>query len=106
MTFKMSSTEKTKKKINLKPIFKFFAPLVRETLQTLPVIGTLVTNLKANTLDSPSGTHPKPKGWDIYRMIIGLGIGYVLVKGLATVPQIIAIVKVISEVMTLFWGGA
>ena len=47
--------------------------LVREGLQTLPVIGTLVTNFKSK--DTPKGQIVLSK-WDKYRMLIGLVISY------------------------------
>ena len=76
-----------KKKINLKKIGNFLKPLIRETLQTLPIVGTLVTNFKSNSVESPTGQIKLTK-WDGYRLILGLGIGYVLVKGIATIEQI------------------
>lgn len=68
------------------------APLLRETLQTLPVVGTLVTNFKNNTERNPAGQIKLTK-WDGYRLVIGLGIGYLLIKGIATMDQITFIIQ-------------
>lgn len=76
-----------KPKINLKPVVKLFGPLIRETLQSLPVIGTIVTNFKQNKLESPTGTIQLKK-WDIYRLILGAGIAYLVTKGILTEEQI------------------
>ena len=54
--------------------------LVRETLQTLPIVGTIVTNIKTNTTDNPKG-QLNLKNWDIYRLIFGSIIAYLVVKG-------------------------
>lgn len=61
--------------------------LVREGLQTIPVVGTFVTNFKENTPDNPKGKIKLTK-WDIYRLVLGLGISYALYKGLLTQDQI------------------
>lgn len=87
-----------KPKINLKPIFKFIAPIVRESLQTLPVVGTLITNFKNNTVDSPPGKMSLPTKWESYRIVFGLAVGYVLIKGLATIEQV-------QFVWSLVFGG-
>ena len=76
-----------KPKINLKPLVKFLGPIVRETLQTVPVIGTIVTNFKQNKLESPVGTIQLTK-WDVYRLLLGFGIAYLIAKGILTEEQI------------------
>ena len=69
--------------------------LFRETLQTIPFIGTIVTNIKTDTKDNPKGQIKLSK-WDIYRLVLGLVIGYVLYKGLLTMDQVEGIMKIIG----------
>ena len=61
--------------------------LIREGLQTLPIVGTIITNMKTVTKESPD-CKIKLQGWDFYRLIIGVGVGYVLMKGLLTVKEL------------------
>ena len=72
------------RKIKLGKIVK---GLVREGLQTLPVIGTVITNLKTDTPENPKGKL-NLEAWDIYRLVIGLAVGFVLYKGLLNMEQI------------------
>jgi len=76
-------------KLNKKIIGEFLKNtglgLVREGLQTLPVVGTLITNYKSTL--TPRGKIALSK-WDWYRIAVGLVIGFVLVKGLLTIDQI------------------
>lgn len=99
--------KKEKKKINWKAIGNFMKPLVRETLQSLPVVGTLVTNFKGNMVeedhDATSEKPPIKKSghialtkWDVYRLIIGGGVAYLLIKGLLTIQQISFILEFIG----------
>ena len=69
--------------------------LFRETLQTIPFIGTIVTNIKTDTKDNPKGQIKLSK-WDIYRLVLGLVIGYVLYKGLLTMDQVEGIMNIIG----------
>ena len=61
--------------------------LVREGLQTLPVVGTIVTNFKTDTPSNPKGKI-KLEAWDYYRLAIGIGVAVVLYKGLLNMEQI------------------
>ena len=69
--------------------------LFRETLQTIPFIGTIVTNIKTDTKDNPKGQIKLSK-WDIHRLVLGLVIGYVLYKGLLTMDQVEGIMNIIG----------
>lgn len=69
--------------------------LFRETLQTIPFIGTIVTNIKTDTKDNPKGQIKLSK-WDVYRLVLGLVIGYVLYKGLLTMEQVEGIMSIIG----------
>ena len=75
------------KKINLKPIGKLLKGLVREGLQTLPIVGPIVTSFKTEAKDSPKG-EVKLSKWDIYRLVLGFGIAYLITKGILTEEQI------------------
>lgn len=78
------------------PIIKrFVAPLVRESLQSLPIIGTLVTNFKQNSVETPAGTI-KMTRWDWYRLLIGVGIAIAMAKGILTAKQIAFIMDIIG----------
>lgn len=72
------------KKLNIKGFLK---GLVREGLQAVPVVGTLVTNWKSNTTENPQGKI-KMGRWDIYRIIIGIGITYILSAQLLNMRQV------------------
>ncbi len=80
------------KKLNLGGLIK---RLVREGLQTLPVVGTIVTNLKADTKENPKGKINLDK-WDFYRLLIGIGVGYVLYKGMLTMKQVNFIISMMG----------
>ena len=83
------------KKVKIGEILKGLGKgLVRETLQTLPIIGTIVTNFKTETKTSAKGSIQLSK-WDIYRLILGLGIAYFLAKGILTEQQIAFIMQYI-----------
>lgn len=76
-------------------IGKIASGLVREGLQTVPVVGTIITNLKTDTPDNPAGKIKLSK-WDIYRLVIGLVVGYVLYKGILTIEQVQSILSMIG----------
>lgn len=80
------------KPINKEKIGNFFKGLIREGLQTLPIVGTLVTSFKTETKDSPKGQIKLSK-WDIYRLVLGFGLAYVLAKGILTQDQIAFIMQ-------------
>ena len=69
--------------------------LFRETLQTIPFVGTIVTNIKTDTKDNQKGKIKLSK-WDIYRLALGLAIGWVLYKGLLTMDQIEGVMSIIG----------
>lgn len=69
--------------------------LFRETLQTIPFVGTIITNIKTDTKDNPKGQIKLSK-WDIYRLVLGLVIGYVLYKGILTMEQVEGVMSVIG----------
>ena len=58
-------------------------------------MGTIITNLKTDTKANPEGKLNLTK-WDIYRLVIGLGVGYVLIKGIATIEQIEWILEIVG----------
>ena len=74
---------------------KIMSGLVRESLQTIPFVGTLVTNFKQDDPDNPKGKI-KLTWWDIYRLALGLGIAYALIKGLLTQDQIVFILNLLG----------
>ncbi|PCJ57919.1 MAG: hypothetical protein COA65_08650 [Rhodospirillaceae bacterium] len=74
---------------------KLLGGLVRESLQTVPVVGTIVTVFKKDTPKSPKGKI-NLQGWEWYRLVLGLGIGYALIKGLLTQEQITFILSFIG----------
>ena len=74
---------------------KLLKGLVRESLQTLPVVGTIVTVFKKDTPESPKGKI-NLEGWEWYRLVLGIGIGYVLAKGILTEDQITFILSLIG----------
>ena len=80
------------KPINKEKIGNFLKGLIREGLQTLPIVGTLVTNFKSETKDSIKGQIKLSK-WDIYRLVLGFGLAYVLAKGILTQDQIAFIMQ-------------
>ena len=80
------------KPINKEKIGNFLKGLIREGLQTLPIVGTLVTNFKSETKDSIKGQIKLSK-WDIYRLVLGVGLAYVLAKGILTQDQIAFIMQ-------------
>ena len=84
-----------KKPFSKTKIGKILGGLVRESLQTLPVIGTIVTNLKSDTTDNPKGKI-KLEGWEWYRLVLGFGIGYVLAKNILTQEQVAFILGLIG----------
>ena len=84
-------------KIKASKVGKFAISVAGNALQTVPVVGTLVTNFKENTKESPTGTL-KLKGWEYFRIALGLVIGYVIYKGILTLDQVEAIKEVIEVV--------
>jgi len=57
----------------MKKIKDFVKSLGRETMQSLPVVGTIVTNFKST--ETPKGKIVLSK-WDKYRVVIGLVVTY------------------------------
>jgi len=84
-----------KKKFKDTKLGKVLLPVLRETIQTLPIVGTIVTNFKSNTPTKPSGKVELSK-WDVYRLVVGVGIAYVLIKGLLTQEQVAFILELIG----------
>ena len=77
---------------------KLLSGLVREGLQTLPIVGTIVTVLKKDTPESPKGKISLKgiEGWEWYRLVLGIGIGYVLAKNILTEEQVTFILGLIG----------
>jgi len=69
--------------------------LIGNTLQTLPIVGTVVTNNKEDTPENPKG-QLNLRGWDWYRIILGLGVGYVLYKGLLNMDELKGILELVG----------
>ena len=76
---------------------KFVISFAGNALQTVPGVGTLVTTFKENKPDAPTGKI-KLKGWEWFRIALGLVIGYVVYKGILTLDQVEAIKEVIEVV--------
>ena len=85
----------TKKKFKDTKIGGLLRGLVREGLQSVPFVGTLVTNFKEDTTENPKGKIKLTK-WDGYRLVIGLVIGVALAKGLMTEDQITFVMSFIG----------
>lgn len=87
-----------KKPFSKTKVAKLLGGLLRESLQTLPVVGTLVTVFKKDTPESPKGeiNIKGIKGWEWYRLVLGIGIGYVFAKNLLTQEQITFILGIIG----------
>tara|TARA_R110002051_G_scaffold305684_1_gene375816 strand:+ start:509 stop:775 length:267 start_codon:yes stop_codon:yes gene_type:complete len=84
-----------KKKFKNTFVGKLVKGLVREGLQTIPVVGTFVTAFKEDTPENPQGTIKLSK-WHIYRLVIGVGVGIFLAKGILTPEQVEMILEVIG----------
>jgi hypothetical protein len=68
--------------------------LIRETAQSLPIVGTVITNWKENEVDNPKGQiNLRSNDW--YRILIGVGIAYLVYKGFVSLE----FVEVVSDVM-------
>ena len=61
--------------------------LVREGLQTVPVLGTFVTAFKENTKESPQGTI-KLTPWHYYRIALGIISAVLIAKGILTKEEV------------------
>ncbi len=62
--------------------FGLIKGLLQDGLQSVPVVGTIVTNLKTDTKENPAGKL-KLTAWDGYRLVIGAAIVYALHKGVS-----------------------
>ena len=82
-----------KKKFKDTKFAKLLGGFVRESLQTLPIVGTIVTSFKSDS--SPKG-QIKLEAWDWYRLVLGFGIAYVLAKGILTQEQVAFILALIG----------
>jgi hypothetical protein len=68
--------------------------LIRETAQSLPIVGTVITNWKENEVDNPKGqVNLRSNDW--YRILIGIGVAYLVYKGVVSLE----FVEVVSDVM-------
>jgi len=74
---------------------KLLKGLLAEGLQTLPVVGTVVTAFKENTIENPEGAI-KLNSWHYYRIAIGLVGGYLMYKGILTTKEIYSIMELIG----------
>lgn len=70
---------KEKKPFWERKIPKLLKNVAGNTLQIPPVIGTIVTAFKEDKEGNPAGTL-KLSGWHIYRLVIGLVLGYLVFK--------------------------
>lgn len=83
-----------------KPFFKtkiggLLSGLVREGLQIVPGVGTLITVFKEDTPENPKGKMNLAK-WDIYRLVLGLVLIFTLAKGILTSEQIEFIMSLVG----------
>ena len=76
-----------KKKFKETKIFGILSGLVREGLQSIPVVGTIVTNFKEDSKENPKGKINITK-WDVYRLLIGVVLAYFMAKGILKVEHI------------------
>jgi len=83
-----------KKKFGQTKVGKMLKGLAIEGLQTVPVLGTLVTAFKENTKNNPEGAI-KLNQWHIYRMVLGLVIAYLISKGFTTAEDLANVMDVI-----------
>jgi len=82
------------KLINSK-VGKVVQGLVINGLQAVPVVGTLVTNIKTNTAESPAGKMNIGKS-EIYRIAIGLLVALALHGDLFTPDQLHFIFSIVG----------
>jgi len=80
------------KKINIKGLVK---GLLGDVLQSVPVLGTIVTNFKTDSIDNPKGKIKIGRS-EVVRLIIGVGVAYVLYKGMLTIGQLREILSMIG----------
>ena len=59
---------------------KSITGLIRETLQSTPFVGTVITAFKEDTKENPKGLIKLSK-WHMYRLVIGLITGYLMYRG-------------------------
>ena len=76
-----------KKPFGKTKVGKLVKGLVREALQTVPVIGTVVTAFKEDTPENPKG-EIKLTSWHYYRIALGLVAGYLMYKGILSGDEI------------------
>ena len=76
-----------KKKFKDTKVGKIVIPFVRETAQTLPIIGTIITNFKTNEVDNPKG-QINLKGNDLYRIGLGAVIAYLIYRGVVSMEAV------------------
>ena len=81
----------------VKGLVKDGSQLVIQGLQSLPVVGTIITAFKEDTPENPKGGIVLSK-WHIYRLVIDLGAGFFLAKGILTPEQIDFILSIIGVV--------
>lgn len=84
-----------KKKFKNTKVGKLINGLVREGLQTLPVVGTVVTAFKEDTPENPKGTI-KLTSWHYYRIALGAVVGYLLYKGILSSEEIDLVLEIIG----------
>jgi hypothetical protein len=83
------------KKLGKTFVGKLVKGLVREGLQTLPVVGTVVTAFKEDTKESPKGEIKLTK-WHWYRIGVGVVAGILMAKGILTEEQIQSVLSIIG----------
>lgn len=70
-----------KKKFKDTVVGKLATTLIGSALQSIPVVGTIVTNFKENTPQNPKGQ--LLIGWsELIRIVIGCGLAYLMFKGI------------------------
>lgn len=75
----------------MKKIFKIGGKLLKglaiKALHVAPITGTIISVFERDTPKSPKGKL-NFEAWDIYKLIIGLAVGYVLYRGLLGMDEI------------------
>jgi hypothetical protein len=86
-----------KKKFKDTKFAKIAGGIIREGLQTLPIVGTVVTNMKENTPENPEGKIKLGRN-EWFRIVLGVGLAYLIYKGLLTIEFLDLVKEAVNSV--------